>query len=207
MKQLSKMALSILLIAMSASFFTSCKKETVTTYVDNPSPTHAEPIIIWFGKTNTLSGCKDNYGICLEPSPKSMDEWQNYSLQINQGKGQAWATKLADGSTTLTLHAGTTKLSTAFRDTVLRRRLYPVDEDTYIRKDLIDAAYKNAGIPNPPDEIKIARGSYPVEVVNAPPVIPDGVNKWILDVKIKIYKNDLGDTVINVSWEWVWVEP
>jgi hypothetical protein len=199
MKKLLKVPLLIALLG--SMFFTACKKQ-IETKVETPSLTNSQPIIIRFDKTNLITTCSDRLGICVEMS-RSRDEWANYSLLLNEGKGDAWATDLGADGTAITFHIGTTKFSRPYADTLKATGKYEFAEDTYMPKELIAATYKNAGIPNPPSEIKIAKGKYPITFLDTPPNPPVNVNKLVIKITITLTNGK----VTNVRIEIKWIDP
>ncbi len=204
MKKLFKAPLLIALLG--SMFFTACKKEKeiVETQITPPSPTNSQPIIIRTDKSGLVGGCSNVNGLCIEMS-RARDEWANYSLLQNEGKGDAWATDLGAGVTAMNYHIGATKLSRAYADTLRARGKYEFVEDTYVPKELITTAYKNAGITNPPSEIKIAKGKYPINFINTPPNPPVGVYKWVIKIKITVLSRD--PLVINIKIDIEWIDP
>lgn len=173
MKKIIKLSILLSIIIMAAS----CKKETIT--VTDVSPVNSEPIIIHLGKINTSANvCTNGFGICITDF-STRTQFADYKLQLNEGKGEAWAETVQE-NVKLRMDIPATALSVALKDSMVFKKKMTFVEDTYIKPSLINNTYKKAGIQDIPSFIKIPKGVYPVVVTGPPPNSPSA------DFRIKI---------------------
>lgn len=175
MKKIIKLSILLSTILLVVS----CKKETTTTVTEG-SPLNSEPIVISLGKYNTsANNCVNGFGICITDKFPSRSQFADYKLQLNEGKGEAWAETVQE-NVKLRLDIPSTALSVAVKDSMIFKKKMTFVEDTYITPSLINSTYKKAGIKNIPSSIKIPKGIYPVVVTGPTPTNPSA------DFRIKI---------------------
>ncbi len=189
------MTLSFLLAAIIIAV--SCKKETIT--VTDVSPVNSEPIIISFGKfNNSANNCTNGMGICITDQIPTRTQFADYKLQLNEGKGEAWA-ETEQENVNLKMDIPATALSAAFKDSMVFKKRMTFVEDTYIKPSLINSTYKKAGIKEIPTSIKIPKGVYPVVVTGPTPGSPNTDFRIIITITVKTLKDKSVVMIIKVT--------
>jgi hypothetical protein len=182
--------LSIIIIAAS------CKKETITT--TEVSQVNSEPIVISFGKyNNSANSCTNGFGICVTDQFPTRTQFSDYKLQLNEGKGEAWAETVQE-NVKLRMDIPSTGLSVALKDSMVFKKRMTFVEDTYIKPSLITSTYKKAGIKDIPTSIKIPRGVYPVAVTGPTPSNPSADFRIKITIVITVLKDK---TIIDIKVE------
>lgn len=196
MNQFKNMRYLSAVIIMVMLYVSGCKTIKEAIPCDAASPARSEPVVVNFDRTNAFT----------VESYKSRQDWAAYKLLPDQAKGEAWATQVSDNVTKMTFYLGTLTITPEFITRVIKGRQFIAEQDTYIPKELVAKAYRNAGITKTPAEIVIRKGNYPVEVVNQPPN-SDAKGKWVITTETSTAYLDNGSVVVTVKVTAVWVDP
>lgn len=193
MKKIIKLSFLLATILLAVS----CKKETTT--ITEASPVNSEPIVIAWGSYNTsVNSCTRGDGICIKDIFPTRTQFADYKLQLDEGKGEAWAETVQE-SVKLRMDVPATALSVALKDSLVFKKKMTFVEDSYIRPSLINSTYKKAGIKDIPASLKITRGVYPVVVSGPTPTGPSAEFRIKITIIITIEKGKVTKVEIKIE--------
>jgi hypothetical protein len=196
-KTIQTIALCIITASCIAISTSSCTKPlkdtTVVAVEDVPQASKSVPISCKFNGNNTELGCTNEMGFCIK-SVANLEELEALTLLNDEGKGQGWARKQADGNIVITLSLGTTNISKNLLSQWLDLKSMTITTACLIPNAVVEHCLRTDKITFPPNaRLVLPKGNHPLTVS-----LPVASNKTP-EIVIKITVTEKCDYVGHVT--------